>query len=75
MCSVEVPVLLIVIVWIGLSVATTTFPKLMLVGDTEASGGLTPVPEMGTETGLFAASLVMVTVAEPGPAECGKNAT
>src|SRR5581483_11691938 len=75
MCSIVPPVLVTVTVWVGLSVLTTTLPKLRLVGETAATGGFAPVPEMGTETGLFAASLPIVSVAEPAPAECGKNTT
>src|SRR5690348_15380801 len=47
---------------------------LRLDGDAESAKS-TPVPERATETGPLMASLPMLIVAEPAPAECGKNTT
>jgi hypothetical protein len=47
---------------------------LRLDGDAESAKS-TPVPESDTETGPLMASLPIVSVAEPAPAECGKNTT
>lgn len=47
---------------------------LTLEGDAEIAKS-TPVPESDTEAAPLAASLPKVSVAEPAPAECGKNTT
>ena len=75
MCNVATPVLLTVTVGVEFPVPINTFPKLMEAGDTDAIGGVTPLPESATETGLLLASLLMVSVAEPEPTDLGPNAT
>ena len=57
-------------------VVCTACPErtLTLEGDAERAKS-TAVPESDTETGPLLASLPMVRVAEPAPAECGKNTT
>lgn len=69
------PILLTVTVWGALSVPGNRLPKLSEAGEIDALGGFTPVPESATETGLLPASLMMVSVAEPGPRDRGANAT
>lgn len=62
-----------VIVWAELAVFTSWLPKSRLEGEREAMG-LMPFPDRATD-GLVGASLVMLSVAEAGPAERGVNPT
>src|SRR3989442_1291636 len=62
--SVAVPPLVRVTVWSRLLVVPTRWlPNALLVGESVAVGGVTPVPVSDTDCGLPAASSVMVTVA------------
>src|SRR3989475_6603247 len=57
------PLLVRVTVCAALVVPTRCLPKALLVAESVAVGGVTPVPVSGTDCGLPAASSVMVTVA------------
>src|SRR6266849_4591926 len=57
------PLLVRVTVCAGLVVPTRWLPKGLLVAESVAVGGVTPVPVSDTDCGLPAASSVMVTVA------------
>jgi len=74
-CNGAPPVLLTVTVGVEFPVPINTLPKLMEAGETDAAGGVTPVPESATETGLLLASLVTVSVAERAASDWGANAT
>ena len=69
-----VPVLVRVSVRVELA-ATTTLPKLKLVGDAVSAPGATPVPERGSVSEGFDAFDVMVTLPLALPAACGANVT
>src|SRR5437879_895427 len=55
----------------GLVVPTRWLPKGLLVAESVAVGGVTPVPVSDTDCGLSAASSVMFTVAARGPVAAG----
>src|SRR3989442_12789137 len=57
------PLLVSVTFWAGLVVPTRCLPKALLVAESVAVGGVTPVPVSDTDCGLPAASSVMITVA------------
>src|SRR5437870_3369739 len=55
----------------ALVVHTSRLPKALLVAESVAVGGVTPVPVSNTDCGLPAASSVMVTVAVRAPVAAG----
>src|SRR5215472_5991101 len=59
-------------VWAVPLAFTTWLPKDRLAGDNMGAAS-TPLPERGMLDGLVGASLVMLSVAEPGPSERGVN--
>lgn len=63
------------IVCTALVVFTSWFAKLRLEGDTDPKAGLMPFPDSATVVGLVGASLLMVSVADPAPADFGANST
>jgi hypothetical protein len=71
-CSGALLVFISVTIWEALLVFTSWFAKLRLAGDSVGAAS-TPLPERGTLVGLVGASLVMLSVAEPGPGDRGVN--
>src|SRR5947209_3062997 len=65
------PLLVRVTVCAGLVVPTRWLPKGLLVAESVAVGGVTPVPVSDTDCGLSAASSVMFTVAARAPVAAG----
>src|SRR5207244_8876352 len=59
----------------GLVVPTRWLPKGLLVAESVAVGGVTPVPVSDTDCGLSAASSVMFTVAARAPVAAGVKLT
>src|SRR5215472_3698943 len=57
-----------------LCLPTKTLPKDTLAGNS-VGAAFTPLPEREMLVGLVGASLVMLSVAEPGPSERGVNPT
>src|SRR5438445_2160089 len=68
------PLLVSVTFCAGLVVPTRCLPKALLVAESVAVGGVTPVPVSDTDCGLPAASSVMFTVAARAPGAEGETA-
>src|SRR5712692_6652619 len=69
------PLLVRVTVCAGLVVPTRWLPKGLLVAESVAVGGVTPVPVSDTDCGLSAASSVMFAVAARAPVTAGVKLT
>src|SRR3989442_3969699 len=65
------PLLVSVTFCAGLVVPTRCSPNALLVAESDAVGGVTPVPVSDSDCGLPAASSGMVTGAVPRPGCCG----